>query len=77
MQALFVSAAVGLYLSTRSPEGTASAWMRASETALNEATRNNPSSIRAYSAEMGETSMKREALMREAFFALDNGEISP
>ncbi len=77
MQALFVSAAVGFCLSTRSPEGTASAWMRASETALNEATRNNPSSIRAYSAEMGETSMKREALMREAFFALDNGEISP
>ena len=77
MQALFLNSAIGFCLSTRSPENTTQAWMKAADTALNEATRNAPSSIRAYSAEMGETSMKREALMREAFFALDNGEIAP
>lgn len=77
MQALFVSCGVGFCLSLRSPEPTACSILKATETALNEACRNAPSSIRAYSREMGETTVKHEAMARDAFHALDNGEITP
>lgn len=77
MQSLYVNCAIGCCLGARSPEPTKSSLLKSTETALNEACRNTPSSIRTYSREMGETTVKREALMKDALDALDNGEIAP
>ncbi|MBU2981950.1 phosphodiesterase [Lentibacter algarum] len=74
---LYVSCAIGFCLSARSPSPSAQALFKAAETALNEAARNAPSAIRSFSREMGETSVKRAALVKDAHASLDNGEIEP
>ncbi|WP_318527985.1 phosphodiesterase [Lentibacter sp. XHP0401] len=77
MQALYVSCAIGICLSARTPEASSPALLKAAEAALHEACRNAPSSIRAYSSKMGKMTLRREALVKDASSALDNGEIAP
>lgn len=74
---LFVSCAIGVCLSARSPANTGAVFLKAAETALGESSRNAPSAIRSFCREMAETSVRRAALVTEAYSALDNGEISP
>jgi EAL domain-containing protein (putative c-di-GMP-specific phosphodiesterase class I)/GGDEF domain-containing protein len=75
--AVYVTCATGFCLSSRSTAKTANALISRAETALQEARRNGPSAIRAYSEEMGRLKQKRDTMLGDALLALENGEIRP
>ncbi|MCR8826014.1 putative bifunctional diguanylate cyclase/phosphodiesterase [Pseudosulfitobacter koreensis] len=74
---VYVSCAVGFCLHSRAPEASADAWMTAARTALVEARRRGPSTIRAFSHEMQLAKTARTALRDEASLALESGHIQP
>ncbi|ASM73358.1 MULTISPECIES: putative bifunctional diguanylate cyclase/phosphodiesterase [Roseobacteraceae] len=74
---VYMSCAVGFCLNSRAPESNAESWMTAARTALLEARRRGPSTIRAYSQEMQLAKTARTALREEAAVALESGHIQP
>lgn len=74
---IYVTASVGFCLHARAPGGTGRAWLAASVTALREARRQGPSTIRAYSREMHKETTSRTQLREEVAEALNAGHIQP
>jgi predicted signal transduction protein with EAL and GGDEF domain len=74
---VYVTAAVGFCLSSRTPETNGAAWAQATSTALREAQKRGPSTIRAYTEEMRRVSQARAELREEVGAALDGGQITP
>ncbi len=74
---VYMSCAVGFCLNARAPEPHSTAWMAAARTALVEARRRGPSTIRAFSHEMQLATTARTALREEAALALESGHIQP
>ncbi|SPH16541.1 putative signaling protein [Defluviimonas aquaemixtae] len=72
---IYVSVSVGFCLSGRAPERTGATLLAAAELALEEALRNGPAAIRAFSNDIAEAAEKREALRDRIEAALENGEI--
>jgi diguanylate cyclase (GGDEF)-like protein len=71
----YFSVSVGFCLSSRAPELTGLSVLNSAETALEEAQRNGPSAIRAYTRDMGQAADDREALRNEVETALERGDI--
>jgi len=74
---LYQSCSIGFCLRNRTPESTPSSWTEATTAALNEAQRQGPSGIRAFSAEIQRQTKTRSDLREEAGPALENGQIQP
>lgn len=74
---VYMSCAVGFCLNARVPEPGSIPWMTAARTALVEARRRGPSTIRAFSHEMQIATTARTALREEAALALESGHIQP
>jgi diguanylate cyclase len=72
---VYVSASIGFCLPNRTEKTTGEALLIATETALEDATRNGPGAIRAYSTEVAAAAQHRESLRDEVEAALENGEI--
>ena len=72
---VYVSASVGFCLTARAPERTGASTLAAAELAQDDARRNGPGGIRAYSADMGRAAMERDALRDQVDAALESGEI--
>lgn len=66
---------IGFCLLNRSPDPTGAALLEAAETAADEARRNGPSAIRAYSTELHNSVKIRSALASEVAEALEGGQI--
>nr|WP_322866517.1 phosphodiesterase [Aquicoccus sp. G2-2]MEA1113818.1 phosphodiesterase [Aquicoccus sp. G2-2] len=79
--ALYLSAAVGICLSSRAPAKSGAslgaALIEGARSALDEARQNGPSGIRVYSTEMRQLRAARQSLRDGALRALENGEIAP
>ncbi|MDQ2095600.1 putative bifunctional diguanylate cyclase/phosphodiesterase [Rhodalgimonas zhirmunskyi] len=75
--AVYVSAAVGFCLSARSSVKSGRGLIERAGIALDEARRNGPSAIRAYSHEMGKIRQSHDSLVDEVSLALENGQIRP
>lgn len=75
--AIYVSSAVGFCLSNRAPAKSGVGLRNAAAAALDEAHRNGPSAIRAYSSEMEHINPDKNCLRDDALRALENGEIEP
>ncbi len=75
--ALYMSCSVGFCLRSRSPGKTGASWLNATATALDDAQRNGPSAIRAFSADMQRKEKSRSTLREEAANALNTGQIQP
>ncbi len=74
---IYMTVAVGFCLHSRCPAPGGDAWLKATGTALTEARRLGPSTIRAYSEEMHRAKTVRRALRDEAAEALETGHIQP
>ncbi|MEX1234718.1 MAG: GGDEF domain-containing phosphodiesterase [Roseovarius sp.] len=75
---LYVTASVGLALDTTAPEPTGIGLMKGATTALAEARRHGPSSMRAFSRDMKAPALNAGPdLVRAATGALENGQIQP
>lgn len=72
---VYVSASVGFCLTGRAPERTGAAVLAAAELAQDEARRNGPGAVRAYSADIGRAAEERDSLRERVEAALENGEI--
>lgn len=72
---IYVSASVGFCLTGRAPERSGAAAFEAAGLAFEEARRNGPGGIRAYSADIGRAAMARDALRDQVETALESGEI--
>lgn len=70
-----VSCHIGFCMMSRTPDQTGAAMLDAAETAADEARRNGPSGIRAYSPEVQKTAHTRSALSSEIAGALENGDV--
>lgn len=75
--ALYMSCSVGFCLRSRSPGKTATSWLSATATALDDAQHSGPSAIRAYSTDMQRKEKSRSTLREEVANALNNGQIQP
>lgn len=75
--ALYTSAAIGFCQLNRAPGATSEAWVEAAAVALEDAKRNGPTSMRAFSAEMHRVVSDRQNLRDQAGQALENGQIQP
>lgn len=74
---VYVTATVGFCLSSRAPGETAADWSQASATALREAQKRGPSTIRAFTEEMRRVSQSRAELREDVQNALEAGQITP
>ncbi|WP_170387721.1 putative bifunctional diguanylate cyclase/phosphodiesterase [Ruegeria atlantica] len=74
---VYVSCSIGFSLLSNVSNERYEDWIDAASAALNEAQRNGPSTIRAYSNETRRRSRIRANLRKEFEAALDNGEIRP
>lgn len=74
---ILMSACVGFCIGTRAPDGGGAEWAQAAGTALLEAQRRGPGSIRAYSTEMHRVKQARASLRADVTDALENGQIQP
>lgn len=72
---VYVSASVGFCLAGRAPERTGASVLEAAELACEDARRNGPGGIRAYSSDIGRAAMERDALRDRVEAALETGEI--
>ena len=72
---LYVTVSVGFCLLARAPSRSGESLLAAAETALEDARRNGPGAIRAYSPEIAAAATARESLRERLEGALDNGEI--
>ncbi|MDW4549753.1 EAL domain-containing protein [Defluviimonas sp. D31] len=71
----YVTASVGFCLSARAPARSGAELLTAAELAQEEAIRNGPAAIRAYSADIGRAARDRDALTDRIEAALEAGEI--
>lgn len=71
----YVSASVGFCLASRAPDRSGAAILAAAELAMDDAWRNGPGAIRAYSVEVARAAADRDSLREEVEAALDGGEI--
>ena len=74
---LYVTASVGFCLGARAPDGTGASLLDAAQVAADEASRNGPSSIRAYAPGMARKRADRDAFREVLEVALDEGQIRP
>ena len=74
---VYLSCSAGFCLHSDLQSVDTADWIEAAYTALSEAQRNGPSTIRAYSAETRRRSLVRAHLRRDFEAALDHGEIRP
>jgi diguanylate cyclase (GGDEF)-like protein len=74
---VYVSACVGFCQLVRAPDTTASDWGKAAGTALREAQRRGPSSIRAFTEKMKHETVHRIELREDVMQALELGQIQP
>lgn len=72
---IHVSASIGFCQSSRARQGDASALVEAAEAAAQEARRNGPGAVRAYTSEMRSEEAARHSLRGEILAALDSGAI--
>ncbi|MEZ5885497.1 MAG: bifunctional diguanylate cyclase/phosphodiesterase [Paracoccaceae bacterium] len=72
---LYVSCSIGLCLPGRIVEPTGTALLAAAELAADDAWRNGPSAIRAFSQEIAAHAEHRQSLRDQIEFALDHGQI--
>ena len=72
---IYVSASVGFCLPSRAPSQDGAVLLTAAETAMEDAWRNGPSAIRAFSAEVAAAVLDRESLRDRIEAALEGGEI--
>lgn len=72
---IYTSCSVGFCLPSRAPEQTGAALLAAAELATDDAWRNGPSAIRAYSPEIAKAASCRQDLRDEIETALEAGEI--
>jgi EAL domain-containing protein (putative c-di-GMP-specific phosphodiesterase class I)/GGDEF domain-containing protein len=68
---------IGFCLMTRAPQAGGDALLSAAEQAADEAERNGPGAIRAYSSEIRSTTRARSELTQEIGAALESGKIIP
>lgn len=74
---LYTSAAIGFCQLSRVPGTSGEAWIEAASVALDDAKRNGPTSMRAFSAEMHRVVSDRQNLRDQAGDALESGQIQP
>lgn len=72
---IYATCSIGFCLAGRAPEPTGSALLIAAELATDDAWRNGPSAIRAYSAEVASAALYRQSLRDQIEAALDDGQI--
>lgn len=72
---IYVTASIGFCMGERAPQPTGAALLDAAQVAADEAMRNGPGAIRAYSPEMTRTRADRDALREDLETALDEGQI--
>ncbi len=72
---LYVTASIGFCLGERSPAASGAALLDAAQVAADDALRNGPGAIRAYSPDMTRTRADRDAQREELEAALDEGQI--
>ncbi len=75
MRAVYLSAHVGFCLVSRAPTSGGSAMLAAAETAADEALRQGPGSIRAYSSEIEQATRERSEHVEAVSAALEDGKI--
>jgi diguanylate cyclase (GGDEF)-like protein len=75
--ALYLSCSVGFCLRSKASGKTANGWVQAAASALAEAQRHGPSSIRAYSADMQRRETLKSSLREDAVSALETGQLQP
>jgi len=74
---LYVSCSIGFCMTSSFSGDGSDSWIEAAQAALDEARRNGPSTIRAYTAETRRSSKVRASLRKTFSAALSNGEIRP
>jgi len=74
---IYVTVSVGFCIAGRAPELTGRSVLDAAQIAADEAGRNGPGAIRAYSAEMSRKQAARDALRDQIEAALETGQIHP
>lgn len=74
---LYVTASIGFCLGTRAPEPSGKALLDAAQVAADEARRNGPGAIRAFSPDMARKRADRDAFRSVLEVALDEGQIRP
>jgi len=74
---LYVTCSVGFCLGVRSPAATGRALLDAAQVAADEALRNGPGAIRAFSPDMARNRADRDAFRGTLEVALDEGQIRP
>lgn len=74
---VYVTVSIGFCQHARAPGKDGMAWLNAAATALREAQRNGPSSIRAFSDKMRAETQSRAELRDDVQAALDGGQIQP
>ncbi len=72
---IYVGASVGFCLPSRAPQQTGAVLLAAAETAMEDAWRNGPGAIRAFSPEVAAAVLDRESLRDRIEAALEDGEI--
>ena len=72
---IYVTASIGFCMGERAPTSGGAALLDAAQVASDEALRNGPGAIRAYSADMTRTRADRDSLRRDLETALDEGQI--
>jgi diguanylate cyclase len=72
---IYVTSSIGFCLGDRSPAASGAALLDAAQVAADEALRNGPGAIRAYSPDMTRCRADRETLRQELETALDEGQI--
>ncbi len=74
---IYVTVSVGFCLSARAPKPTGAAILAAAESAMDEARRNGPGAIRAFTVEVQKAMVERESLQDVVEAALEDGQIMP
>lgn len=74
---VYLSASVGFCLRGRAVATTGQEWINCAETALEEARRHGPSSVRAFSSQLHKRKLAKGKLLDEVAVALDSGQIQP
>lgn len=74
---LYVTCSLGFCLGAQAPEATGRSLLDAAQVAADEARRNGPGAIRAFSPDMARKRADRDALRHVLEAALDEGEIRP
>lgn len=74
---LYVTCSIGFCIAGRAPEATGRSILDAAQAASDEALRNGPGGIRAFSPDMAQKRAERDALRDSLEEALDKGDIRP